>query len=401
MTDSADIRCDVAVVGGGLVGAATAMALTERGTTAVVLEAEDRLGAHQSGHNSGVIHSGLYYEPGSLKARLCVEGARALYQLCEEEGVAHERCGKLVIVTEKEELPRLDELERRGHANGLTGLRRLRAEEIQEVEPHARGIAALHLPSTGIVDYKGVVQAYGRRIQAKGGQVLTGTRVTGVRTNGSGLVVETTRGAVSAKRLVNCAGLQSDRVARLCGAQPDVRIVPFRGEYYELVPGKRNLVRGLIYPVPDPRFPFLGVHLTKMIKGGVEAGPNAVLALKREGYRWTDISLRDTLEVAGWPGTWALAARFWKIGAYEVWRSLMKSAFVRDLQRLVPAIRPEDVYRAGAGVRAQAMERSGALVDDFRIVESQNAVHVLNAPSPGATASIAIGRRIAEMASAR
>ena len=401
MTDSADIRCDVAVVGGGLVGTATAMALAERGTKAVVLEAEDRLGAHQSGHNSGVIHSGLYYEPGSLKARLCVEGARALYQLCEEEGVAHERCGKLVIVTEKEELPRLDELERRGHANGLTGLRRLRAEEIPEVEPHARGIAALHLPSTGIVDYKGVVEAYGRRIQAKGGQVLTGTRVTGVRTNGTGLVVETTRGAVSAKRLVNCAGLQSDRVARLCGARPDVRIVPFRGEYYEVVPGKRDLVRGLIYPVPDPRFPFLGVHLTKMIKGGVEAGPNAVLALKREGYRWTDVSLRDTLEVAGWPGTWALAARFWKIGAYEVWRSLMKSAFVRDLQRLVPAIRPEDVYRAGAGVRAQAMERSGALVDDFRIVESPNAVHVLNAPSPGATASIAIGRRIAEMASAR
>lgn len=396
-----DIRCDVAVVGGGLVGAATAMALAERGTAVTVLEAEDRLGAHQSGHNSGVIHSGLYYKPGSLKARLCVEGARALYQLCEEEGIAHERCGKLVMATETEELPRLDELERRGHANGLTGLRRLRAEEIAEVEPHAKGIAALHLPSTGIVDYKGVVQAYGRRIQAKGGQVLTGTRVTGVRANGSGLVVETTRGAVSAKRLVNCAGLQSDRVARLCGAQPDVRIVPFRGEYYELVPGKRDLVRGLIYPVPDPRFPFLGVHLTKMIKGGVEAGPNAVLALKREGYRWTDVSFRDTLEVAGWPGTWALAARFWKIGAYEVWRSLMKSAFVRDLQRLVPAIRSEDVYRAGAGVRAQALERSGALVDDFRIVESPNAVHVLNAPSPGATASIAIGRQIAEMAMPR
>ena len=401
MTASMEYRCDVAVVGGGLVGAATAMALAERGSAVTLLEAEDCLGTHQSGHNSGVIHSGLYYKPGSLKARLCVEGAQALYQLCEEEGIAHERCGKLVMATEEEELPRLDELERRGHANGLIGLRRLRAEEIPEVEPHARGIAALHLPSTGIVDYKGVVQAYGRRIQAKGGQVLTGTRVTGVRTNGSGLVVETTRGAVSARRLVNCAGLQSDRVARLCGAQPDVRIVPFRGEYYELVKGKRDLVRGLIYPVPDPRFPFLGVHLTKMIKGGVEAGPNAVLALKREGYRWTDVSLRDTLEVAGWPGTWALAARFWKIGAYEVWRSLMKSAFVRDLQRLVPAIRPEDVYRAGAGVRAQAMERSGALVDDFRIVESPNAVHVLNAPSPGATASIAIGRRIAEMAASR
>lgn len=398
MTNSADTRCEVAVIGGGLVGAATAMALAERGSAVALLEAEDRLGAHQSGHNSGVIHSGLYYKPGSLKARLCVEGARALYRLCEEEGIAHERCGKLVMATDEEELPRLDELERRGHANGLTGLRRLRAEEIPEVEPHARGIAALHLPTTGIVDYKGVVQAYGRRIQARDGQVLTGTRVTGVRKDGAGLVVETTRGAVSAKRLVNCAGLQSDRVARLCGARPDVRIVPFRGEYYELVPERRDLVRGLIYPVPDPRFPFLGVHLTKMIQGGVEAGPNAVLALKREGYRWSDVSLKDTLEVAGWPGTWALAARFWKIGAYEVWRSLMKSAFVKDLRRLVPALRSEDVYRAGAGVRAQALERSGALVDDFRIVESPNAVHVLNAPSPGATASIAIGRAIAEMA---
>lgn len=393
------MKPDVAIVGGGLVGLATALALAEgHGRTVAVLEAEDRLAAHQSGHNSGVIHSGLYYKPGSLKAKLCVEGARALYRFCEEEGIAHERCGKLVVATREDELSRLDDLERRGQANGLSGLRRLRKEEIPEHEPHAAGIAALWVPETGIVDYPAVAQAYGRRIEAHGGTVWTGARVQAVRRDGPGLVVETMRGAVHCQSLVNCAGLQSDRVARLCGAPVDVRIIPFRGEYYELVPERRDLVRGLIYPVPDPSFPFLGVHLTRMVKGGVEAGPNAVLALKREGYRWTDVSPRDVAASAAWPGLWRLAARFWRTAAFEVWRSLVKSAFVRDLQRLVPAIRDEDLYRAGAGVRAQAMERSGALVDDFRIVHSENAIHVLNAPSPAATASLAIGRTIAEMA---
>lgn len=402
----AAVKSDIAIVGGGLVGLATALALAEgHGRTVMVLEAEDRLAAHQSGHNSGVIHSGLYYKPGSLKAKLCVEGARALVHFCEEEGIAYERCGKLVVATREDELPQLDELERRGQANGLTGLQRLRGEEIHEREPHAAGIAALWVPETGIVDYPAVAQAYGRRIEAHGGTVWTGARVHGVHRNGSGLesglTVETARGAVSCKSLVNCAGLQSDRVARLCGAEVDVRIIPFRGEYYELVPERRNLVRGLIYPVPDPRFPFLGVHLTRMVNGGVEAGPNAVLALKREGYRWTDVSPRDVVASATWPGLWRLAARFWKIAGFEVWRSLVKSAFVRDLQRLVPDIRNEDLYRAGAGVRAQAMERNGALVDDFRIVQSENAIHVLNAPSPAATASLAIGRMIAEMALAQ
>jgi L-2-hydroxyglutarate oxidase len=361
-----------------------------------VLEAEERLAVHQSGHNSGVIHSGLYYKSGSLKARLCVEGARALRRFCDEEGIPHERCGKLVVATHEDEMPRLDELERRGQANGLTGLRRLRAEEIQEVEPHAAGIAALHVPETEIVHYPDVAAAYGRRIEQHGGQILVGARATAVHPNGSGLVVETARGAVACARLVNCAGLQSDRIARLCGAEPDVRIVPFRGEYYELGRETEGLVRGLIYPVPDPRFPFLGVHLTRRIKGGVEAGPNAVLALKREGYRWTDVSVRDAAATAAWPGFWALAVRFWKTGFYEVWRSLVKSAFVRDLQRLVPEIRPEDVHRAGAGVRAQALRRDGALVDDFHIVDTERAVHVLNAPSPAATASIAIGRTVAD-----
>lgn len=390
---------DVAVVGGGLVGLATALALAEgHGRTVAVLEAEDRLAAHQSGHNSGVIHSGLYYKPGSLKAKLCVEGARSLYRFCAEEGIAHERCGKLVVATREDELPRLDELERRGQANGLAGLQRLRGDEIREHEPHAAGIAALWVPETGIVDYPAVAQAYARRIEAHGGTVWTCARVLDVRRNGAGLVAETTRGAVACRSLVNCAGLQSDRIAGLCGAPVDVRIIPFRGEYYELVPERRSLVRGLIYPVPDSRFPFLGVHLTRMVKGGVEAGPNAVLALKREGYHWTDVSPRDMAASAAWPGLWRLAARFWRTATFEVWRSLVKSAFVRDLQRLVPEIRAEDLFRAGAGVRAQALERNGALVDDFRIVHSENAIHVLNAPSPAATASLAIGRTIAEMA---
>jgi len=394
-----DLRCDVAVIGGGLVGAATALALASRdGLTVAVLEAEDRLAAHQSGHNSGVIHSGLYYKPGSLKAALCVEGARDLYRFCAEEGIAHQRCGKLVVATDPEELPRLDELERRGQANGLVGVRRLRAEEIRDIEPHAAGIAALHVPETGIVDYPAVARAYGRKVEERGGTVWTGARVTAVRREQGGLVAETRRGAVACRLLVNCAGLQADRVAVLCGAAVDVRIIPFRGEYYELAPERQDLVRGLIYPVPDPRFPFLGVHLTRMVKGGVEAGPNAVLALRREGYRWRDVSPRDLAATAAWPGFWKLAARFWKTAAYEVRRSLSKPVFVRDLQRLVPEIREEDLHRAGAGVRAQALDRAGALVDDFRIVTSERAVHILNAPSPAATASLAIGRKIAETA---
>lgn len=394
---SPDLRCEVAVVGGGLVGAATALALAEAGRSVAVLEAEDRLAVHQSGHNSGVIHSGLYYKPGSLKAQLCVEGARSLYRFCAEEGIAHERCGKLVVATHPEELPRLDELERRGRENGLAGLRRLWADEIRDIEPHAAGIAALHVPETGIIDYKAVARAYGRRIEERGGRILTGARVSAVRRDGDGLAIETAQGPVYSSLLVNCAGLQSDRIARLCGAEVDVRIVPFRGEYYDLAPAKRDLVRGLIYPVPDPRFPFLGVHLTRRVDGSVEAGPNAVLALKREGYRWRDVSLRDTAESAAWPGLWKLAGRFWKTAVYEVWRSLVKTAFVKDLQRLVPALRGEDVHRAGSGVRAQALDRQGRLVDDFHIVQSERAIHVLNAPSPAATASMAIGRRIAAM----
>ncbi|HET9209517.1 MAG TPA: L-2-hydroxyglutarate oxidase [Thermoanaerobaculia bacterium] len=401
--ESIDGSCDVAVAGGGLIGLATAMALSAQGRRVAVLEAEERLAAHQSGHNSGVIHSGIYYKPGSLKAELCAAGSRALYRFCAEEGIAHERCGKLIVATSPEELPRLDELQRRGEANGLRGVRRLGPEEIREVEPHAAGIAALHVPETGIADYPAVARAYARRIEASGGRVLTGVRLTGVRRDGPGLRLEvkqaeTSRGALACRLLVNCAGLQSDRVARLCGATPDVRIFPFRGEYYDLAPERRSLVRGLIYPVPDPRFPFLGVHLTRRVDGSIEAGPNAVLALKREGYRWRDVALRDAAAIAAWPGFWHLAARYLGIGVYEVRRSLSKGLFVRDLQRLVPEIDAAGVHRAGSGVRAQALDARGGLVDDFRIARSERAIHVLNAPSPGATASMPIGERIAAMA---
>jgi L-2-hydroxyglutarate oxidase len=392
---------DVAVVGGGIVGTAAAMAIAGRGgLSVVVLEAEEGLAAHQSGHNSGVVHSGLYYQPGSLKARLCVEGAAALYRFCAEEGIACEHCGKLVVATREEELPRLEELARRGAANGLGGLRRLGPRELREVEPHAAGMAALFVPQSGIVDYAAVVRAYARRVAAAGGEVLTGARVVAVRREVGALQVITRRGDFACRLLVNCAGLQSDRVARLCGAAPEVAIVPFRGEYYELAPARRHLVRALLYPVPDPRFPFLGVHLTRRVDGRVEAGPNAVLALKREGYTWRDVSLRDLAETAGWPGFWRLMGRTWTAGAGEVWRSFVRRAFVRDLRRLVPELRDADLLPGGSGVRAQAVDRAGRLVDDFHILAAERSLHVLNAPSPAATASLAIGEHIAAKAAA-
>ncbi len=392
-------RFDVAIIGGGIVGLATAMALARPGGPPVlVLEAEDRLAPHQTGNNSGVIHSGLYYKSGSQKARTCVEGREALYRFCTERGIAHERCGKLVVATTPEELPRLDELARRGGANGLEGLRLLGREELREVEPHVAGIAGLLVPHTGIVDYVAVTAGYASEVRAAGGEIVLRARLRRVRREGGALRLETTAGTYRAAHLVNCAGLQSDRVARLCGAEVGVRIVPFRGEYYELAEHRRHLVRNLIYPVPDPRFPFLGVHFTRKVTGGVEAGPNAVLALKREGYRRTSFSPRDTLATLAFPGFWRLATRYWRMGSGEVWRSWSKGAFVRALQRLLPELRREDLAPGGAGVRAQALGRDGALLDDFSIVEQEGMIHVLNAPSPAATASIAIGRRIAQMA---
>jgi len=390
---------DVAVVGGGIVGTATAMALLERAPVSlVVLEAEARLAAHQTGNNSGVIHSGLYYKPGSLKASNCVEGRQALERFCAAHDVPYERCGKLVVATRPEEVPLLDDLRRRGEANGLVGLRRLGAEEIREHEPHAVGVAGLLVPQTGIVDYVSVTEAYAGEVRGAGGEIRTGARLLRVQRDGSGLVLETTAGTVRCRALINCSGLQSDRIARLAGVEPGVRIVPFRGEYFELREDRRPLVRNLIYPVPNPEFPFLGVHFTRRIDGRVEAGPNAVLALKREGYRKTSFSLRDSLSTATFPGFWRLAGRYMATGLGEMWRSWNKAAFVRALQVLMPEITAADLVPGGAGVRAQALDPAGNLVDDFRIVEAERQIHVLNAPSPAATASIAIGRHIAELA---
>ena len=393
---------DVAVVGGGIVGAATAMALTETaGRSVVVIEKEPAPAAHQTGNNSGVIHSGLYYKPGSLKATNCAAGREELYRFCEAHGIAHERCGKVVVAVDEAELPALAELERRGAANGLPGLRRVSVDEIRELEPHVRAVAGLHVPTTGIVDYVAVTRAFAGVVTSRGGELRLGTRFIRCARDGRGLVLETTAGEIRARNLINCAGLHSDRVARACGIDPGLAIVPFRGEYYEVVPERAGLVHNLVYPVPDPRFPFLGVHFTRMVKGGIEAGPNAVLALKREGYGRFSLSPRDLAACLAFPGFWRMAARFWRTGLAEQWRSLSKRAFVRALQKLVPEITAADVHRAGAGVRAQALTRDGALADDFRIVEAERMIHVLNAPSPAATASIAIGRTIAGLAESR
>jgi len=392
-------RYDVAVIGGGIIGLSTAMTLTSRFRVSLILiEAEDRLAAHQTGNNSGVIHSGLYYKPGSLKAQNCVKGREAMYRFCSEHGVAHDRCGKLVVATSPDELPALDELHRRGQANGLQGLRRLPSEQLRDYEPHVAGIAGLLVPETGIVDYKQVCEVFAAQIRQAGGTVQTSRRFLGCKRHSDALAVETTGGELSCKSLISCGGLQADRIARACGVEPGLQIVPFRGEYYELTPERRSLVKNLIYPVPDPRFPFLGVHFTRMVHGGVEAGPNAVLALKREGYRHSNISLSDVIEMASYAGFRRLIARYWKTGMGELHRSLSKRAFCKALQRLVPELRMEDITPAGAGVRAQAVDPSGAIVDDFRIVAAERMIHVLNAPSPAATASIRIGETIAEMA---
>ena len=393
------MRYDVAVAGGGIVGLATALALVESGQLSVVLlEAEERLAGHQSSHNSGVIHSGLYYLPDSLKAQTCREGREAMYRFCADEGIPYRQDGKLVVATRPEELAALAQLEARGRANGLAGIRQLGQEELRELEPEVTGLAGLWVPETGVVDFAKVAAAFARRVQARGAEIRTGARVVAAREDGSALVVETTAGDVHASLLVTCAGLQADRLARACGVDPGVLIIPFRGEYYELLPARRDLVRHPIYPVPDPRFPFLGVHFTRTIDDRVHAGPNAVLALKREGYRRTDVSARDVAEMVSFVGFWRMAGRYWKTGLAEMGRSVSKSAFVRALQRLVPNLRAEDLVPGGSGVRAQAVDRSGALVADFRIVEGRRSLHVLNAPSPAATASISIGRHIARRA---
>ncbi|NJC88231.1 MAG: L-2-hydroxyglutarate oxidase [Desulfuromonas sp.] len=388
---------DVALIGGGIVGCATALALTEThpGLKLILLEKEGRLAAHQTGHNSGVIHAGLYYKPGSLKARNCTAGREALYAFCAEHAIPFDRCGKVVVAVDEREVPALDELERRGRANGLDGLNRLDAAQVREREPHAAAVAGLFVPQTGIVDYTRVTETMAGLVRRRGGEIRLGTQLHKARGTTDGVRLTTTAGELKARFLVNCTGLHCDRVARRCGVEPGVRIVPFRGEYYEVRPERRDLVRHLIYPVPDPTLPFLGVHFTRMIDGTVEAGPNAVLAWKREGYRWHDISPLDVADTLVFPGFWRLAGNFWRIGLAEYRRSFSKRAFVASLRRLVPEVAAADVARGGAGVRAQAVGHDGRLVDDFRIVTGERMVHVLNAPSPAATASLSIGRVIA------
>ncbi len=390
---------DVTIIGGGVVGMATAMALTTQADLSlIVLEAEDHLAAHQTGHNSGVIHSGIYYKPGSLKAKNCVEGRQAMYRFAEEHGIAHDHCGKVIVALTESELPQLDNLEKRGKANGLVDIVRLKGDEIKEFEPHASGVGGIHVPYTGIIDYKQVVAKYGEIVTNAGGEIQTLSRVTKVLPSASEYVLQTPKGEVHTKHIINCGGLQSDRIARMCGVDPKVQIIPFRGEYYEISHEKEHLVHNLVYPVPDPRFPFLGVHFTRMIHGGIEAGPNAVLAFRREGYDFWDINVGDTLTYVGYLGFWRMALKYWKTGLGEMYRSLSKAAFVHALQKLVPEIEEKDVVRSGSGVRAQALAPNGALLDDFSIVEADHMIHVLNAPSPAATASISIGKTIASMA---
>ncbi len=400
---------DVTVIGGGIVGLATAMELAQRypRLRLLVLEKEREIALHQTGHNSGVIHSGIYYRPGSIKAQTCVTGRRALIDFCDAEGIPYDLCGKVIVATSEEEIPRLEELYRRGIDNGVQGLEMIGPERLKEIEPHAYGIKGLHAPSTGIIDFPRVAQAYARRIRLRDGEIHTSQEVRKIVPVDGGLVLETSAAEFRSKCLINCAGLFSDRVAKMVSGYPrgepesDLRIIPFRGEYYTIVPNRRNLVRGLIYPVPDPRFPFLGVHFTRTIHGQVEAGPNAVLALAREGYKKSDLNIAHAWEILSFTGFWSMAGKYWKTGLEEFYRSFSKPAFVKALQRLLPDIRAEDLVAGGAGVRAQAVSASGALLDDFVIRESQNAIHVLNAPSPGATSSIAIGRAIVEMATKR
>jgi len=388
----------VGIVGGGILGLAVGRELVRRrpGTRVVVFEKEDRVAVHQTGHNSGVVHAGLYYRPGSLKAELCARGRVMIREYCAEHGLPYRQCGKLVVAVEESERGRFDALERTATANGVPGLRRVGADGIEEIEPHATGVDALHSPETAITDFAAIARTVAGEIEAAGGEVRLSTAVTGIERVVGGIAVTTDRGAETVDRLVVCAGLQADRLGQ--DRKDGPRIVPFRGEYLAVAAAKREFVRGMVYPVPDPRYPFLGVHFTRRVSGELEVGPNAVLALEREGYRRSGFRARDVRDLVGWPGFWRLARRHWRTGVTELRGSLSRRAYMRYAQRYVPDIGAADVVRAGAGVRAQAVERDGSLVDDFRITRSDGIIDVRNAPSPAATSSLAIAEYVADQA---
>lgn len=393
-------ECDFAVVGAGIVGLATARELRLRHPDAAVavLEREPRIAAHQTGHSSGVIHAGIYYRPGSLKARLCVEGARELYDYCDEHGIRAERAGKVIVATEPGELPRLDELAKRGLANAVPGLRRIDAAELREIEPHATGLAALHSPNTGVVDFRNVAASLASDLAAAGGTISTGCGVESVALGADALELSHARGRLRAKAAVFCAGLWSDRLAMMAGAGPDPRIVPFRGAYLSLRPERQDLVRTSIYPVPDPELPFLGVHLTRDLDGSVHVGPSALMVGARDAYRLSRVRPRDLAATLAWPGTWRMIARHWRSGAVELRRAASRRAFAAEAQRFVPELRPSDLVAGHSGVRGQAMARDGALIDDFVVSTTERAIHVRNAPSPAATSCLALARLIADRA---
>jgi len=386
---------DIAIIGGGIVGTATALSiLKEKSVKLLLLESESVLAAHQTGNNSGVIHSGLYYKPGSLKATNCTTGRDMMYAFCEEHNLPHDKCGKIVVATNKAEIPALNMLEERGRANGLTGIKRIASEEIKLYEPHASGIDGLFVPQTGIVDYIAVTNKYAELLKAKGGEIKLNSKLTAVKRDGKDLILRTEHEECRTKFVVNCGGLQSDRIAKLFGVDPKLQIISFRGEYYQIKKEKEYLVNNLIYPVPDPQFPFLGVHFTRMIGGGVEAGPNAVFAFSKEGYKKSDINLSELFSSLTYPGFIKIAAKYWKTGMGEMYRSFSKSAFTSALQKLIPEIKEEDLEEGGSGVRAQACSKDGKLIDDFLIVENGKILNVCNAPSPAATSSLSIGSYI-------
>ncbi len=393
---------DVAIIGGGIVGLATGYQLTRRFPRCrlLILEKERELAQHQTGHNSGVLHSGVYYKPGSLKARNCRQGKAAMETFCREHGVAFDICGKVIVAVSENDLPALDRIFERGQANGVQ-VSLLDRAGLAELEPHAQGIRAIHVPEAGIVDFPGVCRSLAEELRKAQAQIVTSARVTAMHRDTGRVRLVTAAGEFSAAQVINCAGLQCDRVTAMSGQRPAAKIVPFRGEYFELKPEARHLCRNLIYPTPDPAFPFLGVHFTRMIEGGVECGPNAVLAWAREGYRKTDVNLRDLAESLTYPGFLRLAAKYWRTGMGEMWRSLSKRAFVRALQRLVPEIRVEHLITAPAGVRAQALLRDGSMVDDFLIQDHDRVINVENAPTPAATATLEIGRAIVDLVAPR